>query len=82
MFGGYARRPSTPICSQPAATNPPAGTEWFAAALFAVLHFSLLSLPYLFMVGLLLGWAKWKTGSLYPSILVHFLHNLIVLEFF
>ena len=52
-----------------------------AAFLFAVLHFSVLSLPYLFGVGVLLGWAKWKTGSLYPSMLIHFLHNLVAIEF-
>ena len=34
------------------------------------------------LVGLLLGWVKWKTGSLYPSMLIHFLHNYIVLEYF
>ena len=49
-----------------------------ASALFTVLHFTVLSAPYLFLVGMLLGYAKWKTGSLYPSILIHFLHNFIV----
>ena len=53
-----------------------------ASFLFAVTHLSLLSLPYLFLVGLLLGWAKQRTGSLYPSMLIHFLHNLVVIEFF
>lgn len=53
-----------------------------ASALFTVMHFSILSAPYLFAVGMLLGWAKWKTRSLYPSMLIHFLHNLAVLEFF
>jgi len=53
-----------------------------ASFLFMVLHFSIISAPYLFGVGMLLGWVRWKTGSLYPSILIHFLHNLIVLEFF
>ena len=50
-----------------------------ASALFTVLHFSVLSAPYLFLVGLLLGWAKWKTGSLYPSMAIHFAHNAIAL---
>ena len=53
-----------------------------ASALFMAMHFSVLSAPYLFALGFLLGWTKWKTRSLYPSMLVHFLHNLIVLEFF
>lgn len=54
----------------------------FASFLFTVLHFSVLSFPYLFAVGMLLGWAKWKTGSLYPSMLIHFVHNLVVIELF
>ncbi|MCY2929521.1 MAG: type II CAAX endopeptidase family protein [Planctomycetota bacterium] len=53
-----------------------------ASALFVALHFSVPSAPYLFAVGMLLGWTKWKTGSLYPSILIHFLHNLIVIAWF
>jgi uncharacterized protein len=53
-----------------------------ASALFMVMHFSLASAPYLFAVGLLLGWARWKTGSLYPPMLLHFLHNFIVVVAF
>lgn len=53
-----------------------------ASFLFTVLHGSVVSAPYLFGLGMLLGWAKWKTGSLYPSMLIHFLHNLVVVEFF
>ena len=58
---------------------PPARAIAFAAFLFAITHFSVFSLPYLFLVGLLLGWLKWKTGSLFPSIAVHFLHNWAVI---
>jgi len=53
-----------------------------ASALFAALHFSMLSFPYLFAVGLLLGWTKLRTGSLYPAIWLHFLHNLAVIQLF
>jgi membrane protease YdiL (CAAX protease family) len=53
-----------------------------ASALFTALHCSLVSAPYLFAVGMLLGWVKQKTGSLYPSMLIHFLHNFVVLAFF
>jgi len=52
-----------------------------ASALFAALHFNVVLFPYLFLVGMLLGWAKQRTRSLYPSILLHFLHNFIVLDF-
>jgi len=54
----------------------------YASALFTALHFSVVSAPYLFCVGMLLGWLKYRTASLYPSMLVHFLHNYLVLEFF
>ncbi|MCG8586688.1 MAG: CPBP family intramembrane metalloprotease [Pirellulales bacterium] len=53
-----------------------------ASFLFAVLHFSVISFLYLFCLGLLLGWMKLRTKSLYPSMLAHFLHNLAVIELF
>ena len=52
------------------------------AALFSLLHFSIVSFPYLFMLGLLFGYIKWKTESLYPVIILHFIHNFIVVFFF
>ena len=52
-----------------------------ATALFVALHFTVFSAPYLFAVGALLGWVKWKTGSLYPCMLIHFLHNFAVIAF-
>jgi len=58
----------------------PARAMVISAALFAVIHLSILSVPYLFLVGLLLGWVKWRTGSLYPCMAVHFFHNFAVLE--
>ncbi len=51
-----------------------------AAGLFTALHFSMYSFPYLFGVGCLLGWVRLKTGSLYPCILIHLLHNWAVVE--
>lgn len=57
----------------------PATAIALAGALFAALHFSLLSFPYLFACGLLFGWMRWRTGSLWPSIVAHFLHNFAVL---
>ncbi|MCC7084601.1 MAG: CPBP family intramembrane metalloprotease [Pirellulales bacterium] len=53
-----------------------------ASFLFAITHLSVISCPYLFLVGCLLGWAKQKTGSLYPSMLIHFVHNFVVIEYF
>ncbi len=61
-------------------------SQWKAIAigsiLFSVMHFSLLSAPYLFIAGALMGWTRYKTDSLYPSMLIHFLHNYIVVSFF
>ena len=59
-----------------------------ASALFAAMHITMplqitaLRFPYLFAVGMLLGWTKWKTGSLYPAMLIHFAHNFAVVRFF
>lgn len=53
-----------------------------ASALFSLMHFSVLSFFYLFLVGVLLGWTRYRTGSLYPAMLIHFLHNLCVIELF
>lgn len=59
-------------------------TPWkaifLASILFSAAHFSLISAPYLFGVGVLLGWTRWKTGSLYPSMLLHFIHNYVVIS--
>ncbi len=54
----------------------------FSSFLFSVLHFSLISFPVLFCAGLLLGWVKWKTNSLYPSMIIHFVHNYVVIQYF
>jgi membrane protease YdiL (CAAX protease family) len=53
-----------------------------ASAAFSAAHFNPLSAPYLALVGVLLGWLKWKTGSLYPAIAAHFLHNYVVVTYF
>lgn len=60
----------------------PAKAIVIASALFSAMHFNVLSAPYLFLAGCLMGWTKWRTGSLYPSMLIHFLHNLAVVELF
>lgn len=54
----------------------------YSAALFAALHLNVLSFPYLLGVGLVLGIARTRSRSLYPPMILHFLHNLGVLELF
>lgn len=53
-----------------------------ASLLFMAMHASIISAPILFAVGMLLGWTKLRTGSLYPAMLIHFLHNYVVIEYF
>jgi membrane protease YdiL (CAAX protease family) len=48
------------------------------ALMFAILHLQAASMPHLFVIGYLLCWLRLRTGSLYPSIVMHFTHNLLV----
>jgi uncharacterized protein len=51
------------------------------ALLFAILHLQWLGLLHLSILGLVLGWVRIRSGSLYPCILLHFVHNsLVVLQ--
>ncbi len=52
---------------------------FLSSALFAAAHLSIISLPYLFLVGYLLGWLLHRTGSLYPGMIVHAAHNFVVI---
>jgi membrane protease YdiL (CAAX protease family) len=49
-----------------------------AAMMFMIIHLSLLSFPHLVLIGLVLGYVRVKSGSLYPGMLAHFGHNLAV----
>jgi membrane protease YdiL (CAAX protease family) len=46
-----------------------------SALLFMVLHLAVPSFPHLFIMGLLLGVLRRRTGSLYPCMALHFTHN-------
>jgi membrane protease YdiL (CAAX protease family) len=48
-----------------------------SAMMFAILHLSILGLPHLFLIGVVLGALRLRTGSLYPGMLMHFTHNLL-----
>lgn len=49
------------------------------AAVFAGIHFNQMGLPYLFVVGLFLGWLRHTSKSLYPAMVAHAAHNAVVL---
>lgn len=57
-------------------------TFLLCAALFGLLHFSIISFPYLFALGLFFSYIRFKTDSLWPVILLHFVHNYIVFTYF
>lgn len=45
------------------------------AALFSVVHFIPVLLPALFVVGIMLAWVRERSGSVIPSMILHFLQN-------
>ena len=51
-----------------------------SAMMFGVLHLSMPSMPHLVIIGLVLAWMRVKTGSLYPGMVMHFTHNLLVIS--
>jgi len=53
-----------------------------ASAMFAGIHCSVVSMPPLFLAGLLMGLAYYKTQCLWPSMIIHFLYNLIAVYCF
>ena len=57
---------------------PPLKAIFVTSVLFSLVHFSLLSAPYFVLVGMFWGWLRWKSGSLYPCIIAHTAHNLVV----
>lgn len=50
------------------------------AVLFAAIHFDLYRAPLLAMIGYLLAWLYQRSGSLWPSIILHSINNLMALS--
>jgi membrane protease YdiL (CAAX protease family) len=50
-----------------------------SAGMFAILHLSLPSMFHLVTLGAVLGWLRMSSGSIYPGMVVHFLHNLLAI---
>lgn len=48
-----------------------------SSAVFAVAHADLGSLVPLFIIGLVLAWARWRTDSLWPGIAIHMANNTL-----
>ena len=58
----------------------PQTTIILTAFIFALVHFSIISLLWIFPFGLLLGYLRYKYNTLWLGIVIHFIHNLIVLS--
>ena len=48
-----------------------------SAAVFGLLHGNFIQIPFAFLIGLILGFIRIKTGSLLLCILIHFINNFI-----
>jgi hypothetical protein len=48
-----------------------------SALLFMTIHLIVLNFPHLFVLGLVLGYLRVRTGSLYPGMVLHFTHNAL-----
>ena len=48
-----------------------------SAILFAVIHMNPAQMPHAFLIGLLLGWMYWRTDSIVPGIVYHWVNNTV-----
>lgn len=48
-----------------------------SAVFFALIHFNPAQMPHAFLIGLLLGWMYWRTGSILPGVAYHWANNSI-----
>jgi membrane protease YdiL (CAAX protease family) len=56
----------------------PVETIVVAAIAFSIMHFSVVMFAPFVLMGLYLGWLRQWSGSLWPAMLAHFLHNSLV----
>ena len=61
-------------------------SPWVAIAIsavfFALIHFNPAQMPHAFLIGLLLGWMYWRTGSILPGVAYHWANNSIAFVMF
>ncbi len=51
------------------------GAIAISAFLFALIHMNPAQMPHAFIIGLLLGWMYWRTGSILPGVAYHWINN-------
>lgn len=57
-------------------SNPWVGIV-ISAILFAVIHMNPAQMPHAFLIGLLLGWMYWRTDSIVPGVVYHWVNNMV-----
>ena len=70
LFRGYVQTRLT------RAFNPAAGI-FIASFLFAIFHMDFVHVIAVFPLGLFLGFVTWRSGSLFPGMIGHFVNNVI-----
>ena len=55
----------------------PLGAIAISALIFALIHFNPAQLPHALLIGFLLGWMYYRTGSILPGIAYHWVNNSI-----
>ena len=53
----------------------PWGAIAISALFFALIHMNPAQMPHAFLIGLLLGWMYWRTGSILPGVAYHWANN-------
>ena len=48
-----------------------------ASAIFGIVHMNPIQIPFAFSIGLIFGWLYYRTGSVVPGIIGHFINNSI-----
>ena len=48
-----------------------------SALLFALVHLNPAQMPHAFVIGILLGWMYWRTGSILPGMAYHWANNSV-----
>jgi len=48
------------------------------AMMFMVVHLAMLGIIFLVVMGLLLGWLRWRSKSIYPAMWLHLCHNATI----
>lgn len=57
-------------------SNPWVGIV-ISAILFAMIHMNPAQMPHAFLIGLLLGWMYWRTDSIVPGVVYHWVNNTV-----